>query len=153
MNDKEYIIERVKLPTETLGSMYDSETRDVICKTMELPWRNNASSNDPLLASCIPPGLYIVHKQPPKPGRDYGYFRLEFVPGRHVNPATKMSHILIHRITYVSGLLGCIGVGSRFRDFNLDGIPDMEESGKKLQWMYDNLPDKFQLRIIYKAEL
>ena len=41
---KRYIIERVYLPTETLGSWYD-DLRNMVCKTMELPWRNNQRDN------------------------------------------------------------------------------------------------------------
>jgi len=140
-----YRIERVYLETETLGSWYDKE-RFLICKTMELPFRNNQSSPDSLIASCIPEGIYTVRKNPPKPDRNYGYFRFDYVPGRRLNALGK-SHILVHRITYVKDLLGCIGVGSRFTDINKDGVPDMEASGVKLQWMYDNLPDAFQLEI------
>jgi hypothetical protein len=142
---EKYTIERVYLPTETLGSWYDKE-RYLICKTMELAWRDNVSSADSNIASCIPEGTYIVRKNPPKVGRDYGYFRFDHVPGRRVNAENK-SHILVHRITYVKDLLGCVGVGGKFQDLNKDGVPDMVESGKTLQWMYENLPDVFQLEI------
>lgn len=142
---KKYTIERVYLPTETLGSWYDSE-RFIICKTMELPWRDNKSAATSAEASCIPEGIYHVRKNPPKPTRNYGYFRFDYVPGRRINADGK-SHILVHRITYVKDLLGCIGVGSRFGDFNKDGVPDMEASGAKLEWMYKNLPDEFLIEI------
>lgn len=133
---EEYRLERVYLPTETLGSIY-SPSGELICKTMELPWRENKRA-----ISCIPEGIYHVIKQPPKESRPYPYFRLPNVPGR--------SGILIHRITYVNGLLGCIGVGSRFHDFNKDGVPDMAESSKKLQWMIENMPEEFNLLITEK---
>jgi Family of unknown function (DUF5675) len=128
-----YILERVYLPTETLGSIYAPDG-SLVCKTMELAWKDNKRS-----ISCIPEGAYKVIKQPPKEDRDYSYFRLPNVPGR--------SGILIHRITYVKDLKGCIGTGSRHLDLNKDGVPDMVESGKKLQWMVDNLPDQFTLTI------
>lgn len=147
---KKYTLERVYLPTETLGSIYDSE-RYLICKTMELCWRDNKSSADSNLASCVPEGTYKVVKQQPKPSRNYGYFRFEYVPGRRVGP-DNMSHILIHRITYVKDLLGCVGVGSRFHDFNKDGVPDMAESSVKMEWMFQNLPDEFLLEIKKKDE-
>jgi len=147
-----YTIERVYLNTETLGSWYDKD-RNLICKTMELPWRDNQSSSDSSKASCVPQGVYLLVKQPPKEDRPYGYFRFVSVPGRRVNPQTSMSHILVHRITYVKDLLGCIGVGGRFVDLNNDGVPDMVESGKTLQWMYENLPDQFELEIIEKPDL
>lgn len=148
---EKYTIERVYLPTETLGSWYDKD-RFLICKTLELPWRNNKSSADSSEASCVPEGTYKLRKQPPKESRPYGYFRFEYVGGRRVDPVTKMSHILVHRITYVKDLLGCIGVGSRFTDINKDGVPDMEASSVKLEWMYQNLPDEFLLEIKKKTE-
>lgn len=129
-------LKRVYLPTETLGSIYN-EQGDLICKSMELPWRDNKRS-----ISCIPEGSYHVIKQPPKETRPYPYFRLPNVQGR--------SGILIHRITYVKDLRGCIGVGGRFVDWNNDGVPDMADSSKKLQWMVDNLPDEFELVITKK---
>lgn len=156
---KRYTIERVYLPTETLGSWYD-EFRNVICKTMELPWRNNQKDNPNTTendASCIPEGLYIVEKQPANANRPYGYFRFRAIEGRTINRYVKdmngnfMSAILVHRITFVKDLLGCIGVGSRFHDFNNDGVPDMEQSGDKLRWMHENLPDVFELEIKKKA--
>lgn len=150
LTSKNYTIERVYLPTETLGSMYDDSTREVLAKTMELPWRNNQRDNKATAendASCIPEGVYQVVKQPPKPTRNYGYFRFKHVPGRSINPANGMSSILIHRITFVKDLLGCVGVGSRFHDFNNDGVPDMAESSAKMEWLYKNLPDEFTLTI------
>ena len=131
-----YRLERVYLPTETLGSIYAPDG-SLICKTMELPWLDNKRS-----VSCIPESVYDVIKQPPKPGRDYPYFRLPNVAGR--------SGILIHRITYFKDLKGCIGVGSRFADLNKDGVPDMAESGVKLTWMINNMPDSFKLWITKK---
>lgn len=131
-----YFLKRVYLPTETLGSIYAPDG-SLVCKTMELPWKDNARS-----VSCIPEGTYHVIKQPPKPSRQYPYFRLPKVNGR--------SGILIHRITYVKDLRGCIGVGGRFVDLNKDGVPDMVDSSKKLQWMIDNLPEEFDLIITEK---
>lgn len=131
-----YKLERVYLETETLGSLYGPDGT-LLAKTMELPWKENQRS-----ISCIPEGNYDMIKQPPKEGRPYSYFRLPNVPGR--------TGILMHRITYVKDLKGCIGIGSRFMDIDKNGIPDMVESGVKLQWLVDNLPDKFELLITKK---
>lgn len=153
---KKYILERVYIRDahgnhiETLGSIYDSDTRDLICKTLELAWRGNKSSADSNIASCIPLGIYIVHKQAPEERRKYGYFRFEHVPGRNIDKLTGWSKILIHRISFVGDLLGCIGVGGRFIDLNKDGVLDMADSSKKLEWMYLNMPDTFELEIILK---
>jgi hypothetical protein len=126
------VLERVYLPTETLGSLYRNEV--MLCKTMELPWKDNQRS-----ISCIPEGTYRVISQPPKADRPYSYFRLPNVPGR--------SGILIHKISYVSGLKGCIGVGKEFKDINNDGVPDIIRSGEALQELIDTLPTEFELLI------
>jgi len=142
---KEVIVERVYLQSETLSSLYfDGE---YLCKGMELQWKNNQRS-----ISCIPEGTYLCTKEPPIPKddpdtlvdesggrkpRDYWHFRIHKVPGR--------SGILIHKITYVKDLQGCLGTGMSFKDFNKDGILDMAESGKALQLLVDKLPDVFNI--------
>lgn len=139
-----YLLERVYLETETLGSIYDKNA-GLVCKTMELPWKDNQNN-----ISCIPEGLYTLTKEPPIPAndplgrkqRDYWHFRFQSVPKRR--------GILIHKITYVKDLQGCIGVGSKFTDFNKDGVPDMEGSTAALQLMVDTFPDRFKLRIMKK---
>jgi len=143
---------------ENLGSIY-GPVGELVCKTMELPWRGNQKDNPNTAendASCIPEGIYIVEKQQPNPSRPYGYFRFRAIPGRTINKNVKdklgkpMSAILMHRITYVKDLLGCIGIGGRFQDLNGDGVPDMVESSKQLEWMYQNMPDVFELEIFKK---
>jgi hypothetical protein len=131
---------RVYLPGGTLGSLYlDGK---LLCKTMELRWQGNRKG-----ISCIPEGEYMATKEPPIPAndpqgrkqRDYWHFRLHDVPGR--------SGILIHKITYVKDLQGCIGVGQDFRDFNKDGVLDMAGSTLALEKLVKELPDKFTLTI------
>lgn len=150
-----YILERVYLPNATPGSLYNalgapgnySRGLDPIAKTLELPWRNNAISPDPFIASCVPEGIYLVVLQPASTSRNYPYYRFVHVPGRHWHPDTRMSSVLIHRGNYATDLLGCIIPGSRHRDINLDSIPDIEESSKKLAWMIVNLENAFELEI------
>lgn len=140
-------IKRVYLPMETLGSWFFNG--EPLCKTMELPWKDNQRS-----ISCIPEGDYVVSKEPPiskddptteedesggrKP-RPYWHFRLHNVPGR--------SGVLVHLITYVKDLRGCIGVGLRFADINEDEVLDMLDSTKALNTLINTMPDKFILRI------
>lgn len=136
-------VKRVYLPTETLSSIFYNG--EMICKGMELPWKENKRG-----ISCIPEGSYEVTKEPPiqandplgRKQRDYWHFRIHDVPGR--------SGVLIHKITYVKDLQGCIGVGMDFKDFNKDGVPDMADSTKALQKLIDTLPDKFILTITKK---
>jgi len=136
-------VKRVYLPTETLGSLFMDGV--MLCKTMELPWKDNKRG-----ISCIPEGSYEVTKEQPisvndpqgRKQREYWHFRIHNVPGR--------SGVLIHKITYVKDLQGCIGVGMDFKDFNKDGVPDMADSTKALQKLVDTLPDKFTLTITKK---
>jgi hypothetical protein len=107
---------------------------EFMTNTMELPWLNNGRN-----ISCIPEGMYEVIKQKATQTRPYDFFRLMFVPDR--------SGILIHRITYVKDLRGCIGVGREWIDLNKDGIPDLIKSGDALREMINRLPDTFTLEI------
>jgi len=132
----EAIVERVYLPTETLGSWYWNGV--VLAKTMELPWHNNEHS-----ISCIPEGIYDVVKELTSPKHEYPHFRLPNVPGR--------KGILVHKITYVKDLQGCLGIGHAFADLNKDGIPDIIGSTRALQELYDTMPDSFKLVIRKKA--
>lgn len=142
-------LERVKLPSSTPGSMYMPD-RSLLAKTLELAWRNNASTANPKTASCIPNGLYIVDKEQPTVSRPYVHFRIRHVPGRRIN-ADGRSRCLIHPAGTVFDLLGCIAPGSRHVDFNKDNIPDLEGSKKKLAYMASVLPDSFELEIKDKA--
>ena len=134
---QEYLIERVYLPTRTLGSWYDT-LGQLVCKTLELPWKNNERS-----ISCIPEGTYLVTKEPAKESRPYPYFRLHNVP--------KRSGILVHRGQKPQHSKGCIIVGSRFT--NVESMePTLSESTVKLTWMTDNMPDRFYLTIREKKK-
>lgn len=142
-----YLHERVYLPDRTLGSWY-SPQGGLICKVLELPWKNNERS-----VSCIPEGKYAVTKEKPIPKDDpttevdesggrifrpYWHFRIHNVKNR--------SGILVHRGVIPKHSLGCQVVGARFKDFYTD-YPSLEDSAAKLQWMVDNLPDEFDLLI------
>jgi hypothetical protein len=145
-----YTLERVYLSKVTPGSLFAGRTRiesQIIAKTLELPYRNNAVSTDPELASCVMEGIYLVVQEPPKQSRPYPYYRIVHAPGRNWDPFTKMSNILIHPVNYVKDLLGCIAPGSRHADLNADGIIDLVDSKKKLAWMIQNMPPQFELEI------
>lgn len=142
-----YLLDRVYLPDRTLGSIY-SPQGGIICKILELPWKNNERS-----VSCIPEGKYLVTKEDPIPADDpnteadesggrharpYKHFRIHNVP--------KRSGILIHKGTDPHHSQGCLLVGSRFKDYNT-ATPGLAESGVKLLWMAENMPDRFYLLI------
>jgi len=138
---EKFLLERVYLPTETLGSIYAPD-KEIVCKTMELPWKENRSN-----ISCIPEGEHLVRKMVPDQFRKYPYFRFVKVEGRGINKFYNMSTILIHPATFVHHLKGCIGVGSKHTDINKDGIPDIVDSKLTLKHMTDTMPDEFILDI------
>ncbi len=127
------VMDTIMLPDRTLGSMLNEEGV-MIAKTLELPWLDNKRGK-----SCIPAGIYHVKKQPPKADRPYTYFRLP-------DSETNRSGILIHIANNVDDISGCIGVGSRFGNYNTDH-PTLEESTKKMKYLAETLPDEFTLEI------
>lgn len=134
---KRYRMERVYLADRTLSSLYDPDLpkgKQEIGKMLERQWLDNKRS-----VSCIPEGIYVVRKNPPKPGREYTYFIFDSVPGR--------SNILIHRGNEPDDSQGCLLACSRFTN---SAHPEGLESTKKLAWMALNMPDEFELEIIKK---
>lgn len=133
-------LERVYLPTETLGSIYVDDVLAV--KSMELPDKGNAHN-----ISCIPespPGKpYKVVKEAYTEKHPYPHFRILNVPNR--------DDILMHKISYVKDLKGCVGVGGAFKDLNKDGVPDMIDSSLALNKLYAMMPDEFEMTITKKA--
>jgi hypothetical protein len=149
--DPLYILERVYLSDRTLGSII-SPQGGLICKILERPWLSNERG-----LSCIPEGVYSVVWSGPvlkddpdtevdesggRIYRPYEHYILPNVPGR--------SGILIHAGTDVNHSEGCLLVGSRFVNINSPG-PTLGESRIKLDWMTDNLPKKWLLKIEAKS--
>lgn len=102
-------------PKQTEGVLYLIKDNKTIfdCKTLELPWLNNKSRT-----SCIPAGKYKAIKHvSPKFGN---CLWIKSVPNR--------SEILIHPANYVQQLLGCIALGNKHIDINIDGLMDVADS-------------------------
>jgi hypothetical protein len=124
---------------QTTGCLYlfDEDRAIANVKTLELPYLENQKE-----ISCIPTGEYIVNRvTSPKFGVTY---LLDDVPNR--------SSILIHSGNYASGLKkdtsGCILVGLRYEDINLDGNLDVVESRKAMDLLRMVLPRNFKLIIL-----
>lgn len=147
-NEPIYLLDRVYLKDRTLGSIL-SPQGGLICKTLELPWMDNARGK-----SCIKEGIYTVTWSAPvladdpstpvdesggRHERPYEHYIVHDTPGR--------SGILIHRGTDPRHSQGCILVGGRFANLS---TPTLADSGSKLKWMTDNLPKRFKLRILQK---
>ena len=92
----------------------EGNTREV-CKTLELPWLNNASGT-----SCIPEGNYtLLFVASPRFKRRM--WRVMKVPGRE--------GILIHSGNFTRQLRGCVAPGVELRDIDGDGLIDSYKSG------------------------
>lgn len=84
------------------------------CKTLELPWKDNARN-----ISCIPTGTYKVNYTFSPKFLKYTY-EIKDVPNR--------SGIRIHSANFASQLNGCIALGTQLTDINKDGELDTTNS-------------------------
>lgn len=102
------------------------------CKTLELPWLDNAPR-----ISCIPTGSYKVLR---RTSAKYGpHFHVQNVPNRDL--------ILIHHGNYHTDILGCILVGQLHADINNDGCRDVTSSKATMTLILRILPAQFTLTI------
>jgi hypothetical protein len=134
----EIVINRTYKEKATYGEaqVIDTEKHDVAFefRTLELPCKNNER-----MVSCIPEGVYMVHKMKPNAKRPYEYFHVQNVKGR--------DSILWHPGNYTSQILGCILPGETHTDLNKDGIVDITNTTATLKILTALVPDKFKLTI------
>ena len=122
-------IQRDKDPSNkvTTGmlSVRSGPIRVFMCRTLELPWKNNKRG-----ISCIPVGSYSMRftKSAKFPR---GTWQIMDVPGR--------SGIRIHTANYLRQLRGCIAPGMRVIDLDGDGLLDVESSRNALDLLHDFL--------------
>lgn len=93
--EKKILLKRVKSTDQcTLGEIYvDGQ---LICRCLELPWRNNEPRS-----SCIPPGRYpVVFRLTTSSKYKYRHLHVQDVPGRQ--------WILFHKGNFPKDTLGCI---------------------------------------------
>lgn len=81
------------------------------CKTLELPWLNNANN-----ISCIPKGLHTVRWTFSPKFLRYTY---------EVQNVHNRSGIRVHAGNFYKDYKGCIGLGKTFADLNKDGETDI----------------------------
>ncbi len=121
---------------QTLGQGYalnENSGVEYSFKTLELAWKNNKNR-----ISCIPEGEYdVVRRWSPK-------FKEHF----HITNVKGRTFILIHPGNYHSQILGCVLVGSDFKDINGDGRYDVINSGATLADLRGLMPQKFKLKIV-----
>lgn len=126
---------------QTLGVLYVLGERNEVlfeCKTLELPDKNNERR-----VSCIYEGVFKVEKRiSPK-------FGLHF----HITDVKGRSYILIHSGNFHSQILGCILVGSDFKDINADGYLDVIQSRDTLDQLLDLAPHNLELTVTRAKEV
>jgi hypothetical protein len=120
---------------QTLGrlSVINRDNIEIfVCKTLELPYKDNQKR-----ISCIPVGKYDIIK---RNSTKYGnHLHIWNVPNR--------DHILIHQGNFHTDILGCVLVGSRYRDINNDKNLDLINSTSTLEILVNILPDRSTLTI------
>lgn len=110
---------------QTIGELTvkDRSNKEIFtCKTLELPWKNNAK-----YVSRIPEGDYIaIRHTSPKFGKTIW---IQEVPNR--------TEILIHAGNFHRDTLGCILVGKNLTDIDGDGYRDVTNSRDTLNKLLD----------------
>lgn len=142
---KTVLLTRFKDDTkQTLGTItVDAGNEIFVCKTMELPWKNNERS-----VSCIPPGKYPVqwtrsNRLSAVKGHDVFTYEVFNVPNR--------GGIRMHAANYAHELKGCIALGAAHKDINADGNLDVIHSGATMRRFSDLLRrEDFLLRVRFQ---
>lgn len=129
-------------PIETLGILVIPGHELFVCKTLELPWKNNENN-----ISCIPsnsayPCKYTrSNRLSEAAGHDVFTYEILNVPHR--------TGIRFHSCNFVHQLLGCVGLGAIYDDINHDGVPDIVNSKATVQKFEDLMERKdFTLRVV-----
>ena len=128
------IIKRNYLPKQTQGLFevlkYGKCTFS--CKSLELPWLNNARG-----ISCIFEDIYYYTKEIQKTRGKI--LRFHDVEGR--------SGVLVHVLNFSRQSKGCIGIGDDFSDIDNDGLLDVINSRTTLDKLWDMLPESGYIEI------
>ncbi len=124
----------------TYGELFDGNTGERLCVTVECPWLNNETGR-----SCVPAGDYVVesHVSP-----RFGQSLIIAAPSlgvTHEGPSLR-THCLFHAANRASELKGCIAPGVRFGSVEGDwAVLDSRKALDKLLVLVGN--DKVPLRI------
>lgn len=132
-------------PNQTKGDLtvINEDAGEVVfeCKTLELPWLNNARN-----ISCIPEGVYKVV---PRSSKKYGNHL-------HVTGVEGRSLILVHWGNFVGSdnprtghpdVRGCILVGQDYVDFDGDRIDEITNSKNTFKRLMNIAPNGFTLTV------
>lgn len=123
---KTLVIDRFKEENkQTVGELTvkDESNKEIFtCKTLELPWRDNAKN-----ISRIPEGDYMGIK----------HVSSKFGETIWIQEVPNRSEILIHAGNFHRDTLGCILVGKTFTDIDGDGYRDVTQSRDTLNKLLD----------------
>jgi len=114
--------------TGTLGTL--TLNGKELCKTLELPWKDNAD-----MISCIPVGTYEC--KPWDSAKFPNVWEITNVPNREA--------ILIHSGNTMKDTHGCVLVGQGYGSFN--GMSGVVNSRKALENLRGTLPHNFTLTV------
>jgi hypothetical protein len=139
---KEVTLKRFSNDTkQTLGvlTLVKDDGQLFVCKTLELPWKNNASN-----VSCIPVGSYTCkytrsNRMSAQAGHDVFTYEVLNVPSR--------AGVRIHSANFFSQLLGCVALGDAHKDINNDQELDVIHSGNTIA-AFENVLQKKDFRLI-----
>ena len=126
---KGYLIRIKEGERNTLGNLivYDDLEKVFDCKSLELPWKENASN-----VSSIPKYTYwLSHRYSEKHKH---HLLIENVQDR--------TCVLVHVVNFVKDLRGCVGVGKTFADLDKDGILDITSSRETLNELIKIVPEE-----------
>lgn len=126
-------------PKQTIGdAVVINDNQEVIknFQVLELPWLDNE-----VRKSCIPPGTYKCVKRWSK----------KYAQHWHVKDVQGRTLILIHAGNFYTHTLGCILVGVLAGDINGDGLEDISQSVKTMNWLRSNMPDEFDLVVTWRS--
>ena len=131
---KQVLLKRFSDDTkQTLGtlSFLKNDGQLFVCKTLELPWKDNQSN-----ISCIPSGTYTCkytrsNRLSAKKGTDIFTYEVLNVPDR--------GGIRFHSANFFFQLLGCIALGDALKDINAGNEQDAIHSGATIASFEDQL--------------
>ena len=125
---------------QTIGtlSIWDEDLILFTCKTLELPYKDNAKN-----ISCIPEGKYPVkHRESKKYGK---HLHIQKVPNR--------TYILMHSANFFHQLEGCIAVGKEFMHIDDDQQIDINASKLTLKRIVSLLETDEEHKIVIKDKI
>lgn len=121
---------------QTIGTFYLYDGEDIVfkCKTLELPWKNNAKR-----ISCIPKGSYDCILVQNSPSFNYAHYNVQDVPGR--------AGVKIHAGNYYTNIKGCLLFGKAHVDINKDGYVDVTSTRETLNELIEKAGKRFTLSV------